>query len=880
VITNFDFPSFSSVSLDNFFKLTRINDNSPSVLGTSVLLTSAKVAAGGALWTRGRQSVGNGFDTTFKFRFTGKGPPGGLEDGGDGIVFVIHNDSRGMDAIGELGCSLGYGGTTNAMKLVVAVEIDTYQNAPNEPMPCSIGDPSTQSISIQSSQWVDGKYIGSPNLVYNASMGLPISGVNRNFDDGNAYQIRIIYVAPTRRETNNSDLLSICPLNGLSLSGENGMLCIFLKRFDEINYSLILQRQIKDLYGLTDLNGRAYVGFTASTGTTYQNQLIESWKFTSIPIYRDTVGVYRPSEGRFYLYPNNSSAGNAVSFNFGNPIPPGTVGCFGDTNGPYWPLAGDWDGDGLDSIGLYNCSTGFFYLRNSNTTGEADHTFLFGIPGDLPIGGRWQNEAVTDGIGVFRWSNGLVFLRNTPNSGASDFSLVFGNPGDLPIAGNWDGINSDSIGIYRPGQLVSPADEPSTTNFNWSLTDSLSGGVSTPVAFGSPGGLPIAGDWTTRYQSGIGLYNPSTGYVELKNDPSYSSGANIAYALGVGGDRPVAGRWSNAPFLPITTCPWNGSPSYTQGTLTTCTYTYNRNDAFNYATKWSQKANPIFCRYTYPGIGPPCFSNPTPPGKIDPPTNCTNFTSQVLLAGGLPMTDSNEAYSVWRAFADGLNRVVGKGETWNGAYYNGYPKYIATSIPGATLSADSIVMSTQIPGIYTYPDYGTSALTAQPTLVSVCNSLWNSYNIQRGDLIYLDITTVNDPRGRAHMVLVAGWGPFISEWSQLNTPALYTTRPEAVNANVQSPVIYIIDHGPGGEYNSGGTGPYAQPRPYYTLWWRVIQSDDKSALSNIGFRVIHLPNTVIIPVNKTPIPTRFYYPVTPPFQKTQLYLGITLTPKQ
>jgi hypothetical protein len=569
-----------------------------------------------------------------------------------------------------------------------------------------------------------------------------------------------------------------------------------------------------------------------------------------------------------------------VSFNFGNPIPPGTVGCFGDTNGPYWPLAGDWDGDGLDSIGLYNCSTGFFYLRNSNTTGEADHTFLFGIPGDLPIGGRWQNEAVTDGIGVFRWSNGLVFLRNTPNSGASDFSLVFGNPGDLPIAGNWDGINSDSIGIYRPGQLVSPADEPSTTNFNWSLTDSLSGGVSTPVAFGSPGGLPIAGDWTTRYQSGIGLYNPSTGYVELKNDPSYSSGANIAYALGVGGDRPVAGRWSNAPFLPITTCPWNGSPSYTQGTLTTCTYTYNRNDAFNYATKWSQKANPIFCRYTYPGIGPPCFSNPTPPGKIDPPTNCTNFTSQVLLAGGLPMTDSNEAYSVWRAFADGLNRVVGKGETWNGAYYNGYPKYIATSIPGATLSADSIVMSTQIPGIYTYPDYGTSALTAQPTLVSVCNSLWNSYNIQRGDLIYLDITTVNDPRGRAHMVLVAGWGPFISEWSQLNTPALYTTRPEAVNANVQSPVIYIIDHGPGGEYNSGGTGPYAQPRPYYTLWWRVIQSDDKSALSNIGFRVIHLPNTVIIPVNKTPIPTRFYYPVTPPFQKTQLYLGITLTPKQ
>jgi hypothetical protein len=383
-------------------------------------------------------------------------------------------------------------------------------------------------------------------------MGLPISGVNRNFDDGNAYQIRIIYVAPTRRETNNSDLLSICPLNGLSLSGENGMLCIFLKRFDEINYSLILQRQIKDLYGLTDLNGRAYVGFTASTGTTYQNQLIESWKFTSIPIYRDTVGVYRPSEGRFILRDKNTNPANETSFYFGNPVPSSTPGCFTtlnpqeNLNGPFWPVAGDWDGDGLDSVGLYDCSVGVFYLRNSNTTGFADITFPFGMAGDLPVAGRWLEGGVNDGIGVFRRSNGLVYLRNTLSAGNADSIFVFGNPGDLPIAGNWDGQEGAGIGIYRPSQPANPdADPPTVLNTNWSLNNALSGSNPYLVAFGNTGNLPIAGDWVTNYADGIGLYNPANGSVQLKNETGYSSGANMEYTFGAGGDRPVAGRWAN-----------------------------------------------------------------------------------------------------------------------------------------------------------------------------------------------------------------------------------------------------------------------------------------------------------------------------------------------
>jgi hypothetical protein len=52
-------------------------------------------------------------------------------------------------------------------------------------------------------------------------------------------------------------------------------------------------------------------------------------------------------------------------------------------------VAGDWNGDGVDTVGVYR--NGVFFLRNSNTSGFADLVFAFGIPGDQPIAGDWDN---------------------------------------------------------------------------------------------------------------------------------------------------------------------------------------------------------------------------------------------------------------------------------------------------------------------------------------------------------------------------------------------------------------------------------------------------------------------------------------------------------
>ena len=142
----------------------------------------------------------------------------------------------------------------------------------------------------------------------------------------------------------------------------------------------------------------------------------------------DTVSIYRPSNTTFYvinkLGANNGGLGPAdFSFIFGNA---------GDT-----PFVGDFNGDGIDTIGLHRASTGIVYFRQSNTTGVADAQFFYGNPGDRFVAGDWVTVNGVDTPGVYRPSNATFFLRSSNTQGAGDVSFPFGAGTELPIAGKW-----------------------------------------------------------------------------------------------------------------------------------------------------------------------------------------------------------------------------------------------------------------------------------------------------------------------------------------------------------------------------------------------------------------------------------------------------------
>jgi len=136
-------------------------------------------------------------------------------------------------------------------------------------------------------------------------------------------------------------------------------------------------------------------------------------------IGNDTIGVYR--NGNFFLK-NSNSAGNAdLVFEYG---------ISSDT-----PLVGDWNGDGTDTVGIYR--DGNFFLKNSNSAGNADLVFGYGISSDTPLVGDWNGDG-TDTVGIYR--NGNFFLKNSNSAGNADLVFGYGISSDTPLVGDWNGL--------------------------------------------------------------------------------------------------------------------------------------------------------------------------------------------------------------------------------------------------------------------------------------------------------------------------------------------------------------------------------------------------------------------------------------------------------
>jgi hypothetical protein len=268
------------------------------------------------------------------------------------------------------------------------------------------------------------------------------------------------------------------------------------------------------------------------------------------PVYKETVGLF--NRGIFRLYASNTTNSAYIQAVFGN----GDGALYADQLPVDYPVVGDWDGDQIDTIGIYRRSEGKFYLSNSNTAPAADpnRVFLFGNPGDLPLAGRWDGTMTADGIGVYRRS-GVAFYtaRNantTPNTVV--YYAVFGNPDDLPLAGDWDNDGYDGIGVFRPSE-----NRFYLTNTNENL-------IYSDYAFtlnGATGGRPVVGRWvstTDGTRPGYWLQSPGTFNLRYSlTDGSADASFSVASPPITGTEKaiPLAGRWTatapdNAPRPP------------------------------------------------------------------------------------------------------------------------------------------------------------------------------------------------------------------------------------------------------------------------------------------------------------------------------------------
>lgn len=163
------------------------------------------------------------------------------------------------------------------------------------------------------------------------------------------------------------------------------------------------------------------------------------------------------------------------------------------------PLTGDWDGDGTTDLGVFRVLYGQFLRRTSD--GRVDRTIKLGQRGDLGLAGDWNKDGKTD-VGVWRPAAGQFMLRY-PSGTVKTIAL--GSRSTLPVTGDFNGDNRTDIGVYDPA------------NARWTMRGvaSRTGYWSASTTAGKPGALPVTGDFNGDSFTDLGTWNRKTGAYTL-----------------------------------------------------------------------------------------------------------------------------------------------------------------------------------------------------------------------------------------------------------------------------------------------------------------------------------------------------------------------------
>lgn len=245
----------------------------------------------------------------------------------------------------------------------------------------------------------------------------------------------------------------------------------------------------------------------------------------------DTIGLYNPSNGFFYM---RDASGDVTDFRFG---PSGATG--------WQALTGDWNNDGIDTAGLYNPANGIVYLINdavpTDSTVVTSYRFgPSGAEGWQAIAGDWDGVN-GDSVSLYNPATGMIYVNNAL-AGGSVPGFRFGPSGAdwQAIGGDWDNNGSDSVSLYDPSTGI--------IYINNALASASVAGYRFGPS-GATGWEAVAGDWDGANGDSVSLYNPATGNFYINNALAGGSVDGLRFGpSGATGWQPLSGTWA-APAL-------------------------------------------------------------------------------------------------------------------------------------------------------------------------------------------------------------------------------------------------------------------------------------------------------------------------------------------
>jgi hypothetical protein len=257
---------------------------------------------------------------------------------------------------------------------------------------------------------------------------------------------------------------------------------------------------------------------------------------------RDKIGVYRPATGEWFLDRNGSNSWEGCSTDL-------CMQLF--TGSDAQPLVGDWNNSGTTKVGLFSAeSLQWFLDANGNGVWDGCQVDVcsetFGVSTDIPVVGQWIPGA-EDRIAIFRATDKKWHLDLNGNETLETckvdkcYALSVYQKGDVPLVGDWKGNGTSQLGLYRPKTGQWFLDRNGNRIWNKCKKDLCVN------SFGSPGDIPVSGDWSGTALTQIGVFRPTTGewFLDLNGNGVWDGPTVDLYISGYGqaGDIPVVGKW-------------------------------------------------------------------------------------------------------------------------------------------------------------------------------------------------------------------------------------------------------------------------------------------------------------------------------------------------
>ena len=113
------------------------------------------------------------------------------------------------------------------------------------------------------------------------------------------------------------------------------------------------------------------------------------------------------------------------------------------------PIAGDWNGDGIDQIAVFRSGKWMLDADGDGRWTKADDRASFGRPGDEPIVGDFNGDEI-DEIGVVRGETWIIDTDGDRKITGNDLRIEVPRGGDSsrPVVGDFDGDGKDEPGYY------------------------------------------------------------------------------------------------------------------------------------------------------------------------------------------------------------------------------------------------------------------------------------------------------------------------------------------------------------------------------------------------------------------------------------------------